>query len=252
MTSACARRLDDSERDGLRNRNHQHRAVLVRDLGNRCDVFDRAEEIRRLDQHASGFRSDRLLEFFQVDAAIVVETCDRERHALMRRVGRQHFAIFGMQAARHDHRPPAGQADGHHHAFGRRRRTVIHGGVRDFHAGQLADHRLKFEDRLQRALRNLRLIGRVGGEKFAARNQRINNDRAVVKVGAGAQKTGVSVAVLARALAEEVDDFRFRHLARNLEVAGQAVFGGNRRKQIVDRAQANGFQHGFAVGRRFR
>ena len=31
--------------------------------------------------------------------------------------------------------------------------------------------RLEFEDRLQRALRDFRLIGRVGGEELAARDE---------------------------------------------------------------------------------
>ncbi len=129
-----ARRLDDSQRNRFGDRNHQHRAMLVRDLGNRRDIFNRAEEIRRLNQHARGLRSDRLLQFFQIHAAIVVETGNRQRHALVRRISRQHFAILRMQAARHHHRPPAGQADRHHHALGRGRRTVIHGRVRHFHA----------------------------------------------------------------------------------------------------------------------
>ena len=73
-----------------------------------------------------------------------------------------------------------------------------------------------------------------------------------MEVRAGAEKTGVTVAVFARALAKEIHNLRLRHLARNLQVAIQPVFGGNRREQIVDRAQANGLEHGFAVGRRFR
>src|SRR5208282_351256 len=122
--------------------------------------------------------------------------------------------------------------------------------VGHFHSGQFADHRLEFEDGLQRALGNFRLVGGVGGEKFAARNQRIDNDGPVMKVRPRTQKAGVTVTVFTGALAEIVDDFRLGHLARDIEIAGQAVLGGNRSKQLVDGAQTDRLQHGFAVGGR--
>ena len=144
------------------------------------------------------------------------------------------------------------ETDGHHHAFGGRGGTVVHGSIRNFHASEFADHGLEFEDRLQRALGNFRLIWRVGGQKLAARDERIDDDRPVVRIGAGAEETGVAVAVFAGALAKPVYDFGFRHLARNFQVAIEAVFRRDGSEQIVDRARADGLQHGFAVGGRFR
>ena len=114
-----ARWFHDSQRHRFGNRNHQHRSVLVRDLGNRRHIFNRAKEIRRLNQHARRFRRDRLLQLFQIQPPILAETRDRQRHSLMRRVSREHFAIFRMQAARHHHRPPAREPHRHHHGFGR-------------------------------------------------------------------------------------------------------------------------------------
>ena len=157
-----------------------------------------------------------------------------------------------MQVAGDNDRAASGEADGHHHAFGGGGGTVVHGSVRDFHAGQFADHGLELEDGLQRSLRDFGLVGRVGGEELAAGDQGINDDGTVVEIGAGAEEAGVSVAIFARALAEEVDDFRFRHLTRDLEVAVQPVLGGNGRKQVVDRTESDGFEHGLAVGGRFR
>ena len=168
------------------------------------------------------------------------------------RIGREHFAIFRMQALRDDHGVSTGDAHRHHRGLGRRRRTVVHGRVRHFHARQLADHGLELEDRLQRALGNLRLVGRVGREKFAARDQRIDDHGPVVHVGAGAQEARVLDAVFLGALPEPVHDFRFRHLARNFQVAIEPVLGRNGCKQIVDGARANRLQHRFAVGGRFR
>ena len=147
---------------------------------------------------------------------------------------------------------PAGDARGHHQRFGRAGRAVVHGGVGHVHAGQLADHRLEFEDGLQRALRDLRLVGRVGGEELAARNQRVDDHRAVVRVRAGAEERGVALRAVGGALAEELHDFALRVGARNLEIALQAILGGNGGEQIVDGLGADLAQHDLAVGFRFR
>ena len=80
--------------------------------------------------------------------------------------------------------------------------------------GQLAHQRLKFEDGLQRALRDLGLVGRVGGEKFAALNDRVGHHRAQVVVDAGAQKARVTDGILRGALLEVLDDFGFGERAR--------------------------------------
>ena len=64
-----------------------------------------------------------------------------------------------------------GHALRHQHSFSERGRPVVHRSVRDFHAGQLADECLKLEDCLQCALRNFRLIRRVGSKEFGTRNE---------------------------------------------------------------------------------
>ncbi len=52
---------------------------------------------------------------------------------------------------------------GHGHRLGRRRRLVQQAGVCHVKARQVADHGLEVEQRLQPALRDLGLVGRVGG-----------------------------------------------------------------------------------------
>jgi len=71
-----------------------------------------------------------------------------------------------------------------------------------------------------------------------------------VHVCARAQEADVSVAIFFRALLEPVDDFRFRHLARDIEVSSEAILSWNWRKKVIDRAHANGFEHGLAISRR--
>ena len=86
-----------------------------------------------------------------------------------------------MQAARNHRRMPSGDADRHHYGFRRTRRAVVHRGIRQVHAGEFRDHGLELEDRLQRPLRKLGLIRRVGGQKFAALHQCVNHNRAVMR-----------------------------------------------------------------------
>ena len=56
-----------------------------------------------------------------------------------------------------------GHAERHAHRLGGGGRLVEEGGVGHFEAGQVAHHRLEIEERLEPALGDLRLIGRVRG-----------------------------------------------------------------------------------------
>ncbi len=67
-------------------------------------------------------------------------------------------------------------------------RAVVHGGVGDLHAGEVRDLGLELEQVLQRALRNLRLVGRVGGQELRALDQVIDGRRDVMAIGAGADE----------------------------------------------------------------
>src|SRR5581483_10986288 len=97
--------------------------------------------------------------------------------------------------------------------------------------------------------RNLRLVGRVGGEELAPGDERVNHDGAVMMVGAGAEKTGVVAcgSVLGSALAEPVENVGFRHGGRNAQVAPQAILGRNGLEEIVRRAHADFLEHLPAV-----
>jgi hypothetical protein len=136
----------------------------------------------------------------------------------------------------------------HHHGFGSTRRPVVHGGVGDLHACEFADHGLEFEDGLEGALRDLRLIGRVGGEELAALHQRVNDDRPIVAIGAGTEKADVAVGVLRSGLLEVVDDLGFAHLARDVEVTREAIFGRDAGEEIVDGRCADLAEHALAFG----
>ena len=100
-------------------------------------------------------------------------------------------------------------------------------------------------------MRELGLIGRIGGEEFATLHERIDHDRAVMGVGAGAEETGVAVAVFLGALLEPVHDFGLGHLARDGQIAVETILRWNRREKIVDGTDPDRLEHGVAVGGRF-
>ena len=74
------------------------------------------------------------------------------------------------------------------HGVGGDRRAVVAGRVGHVHPGQLADHRLVLEDRLQHALAHLRLVRRVRGQELAAREDDVDDRRDVVVVDPGAEE----------------------------------------------------------------
>ncbi len=174
---------------------------------------------------------------------LLVKASLGERKTLVFRVGGDDLAILGVNAAGEDGGVAPGDAHGHHDGFGGAGRAVIHGGVGDLHAGEFADHGLEFEDGLQGALRDLRLIGRVGGEPLAARDERIDDERAVVIVGSGAEHDPIAVAVLGGAGAEPIDDLALGHLGRNRQVAVETELGRDMGEEFVDGGDADLAQH---------
>ena len=68
-----------------------------------------------------------------------------------------------------------------------------------------------------------------------------------MQIRACAEKAGVLDAVFLRALAEPVHDFGLGHLAGNLQVAIEAVLGGDGREQVVDGTRTNCLEHGLAI-----
>ena len=211
----------------------------MRDLRNRRNILNHPKEIRRLHQHTSGLLADSPLQRNQIDATVlaVADLLRRMARAgfAMLRVGAHHLAILRVHRARNHHPIASRHAHRHHRGLRRCGRSVVHRRVRDIHARQLADHRLEFKDGLQGPLRDLRLIGRVRGEKLAALYDGVDQHGPVVPVNARAQKTRVAVGVLRRRGFEVIDDFRFAHLARNHKVARQPIFLRNDGKEIVDR-----------------
>ena len=91
----------------------------------------------------------------EIDASVLANSrLSCQRRPLILCIGGEHFAIFGMEA-RAMTAASFRDAVGHDHASVAAVDPSYIRGIRHFHAGQFADHRLDFEDRLQCSLCDL-------------------------------------------------------------------------------------------------
>ncbi len=95
-----------------------------------------------------------------------------------------------VQAGREDRLGAPGDAPGHDDRLPAGGRAVIHGGIGDIAAEEPRHLGLELEQHLQRALRDLRLIGRVAGQELAALDQMIDARRHMMPIGAAAEEEG--------------------------------------------------------------
>jgi hypothetical protein len=138
----------------------------------------------------------------------------------------------------------------HHGSLGGGGGGLVHGGIGDIHAGEVGDHRLELEDRLQPPLAGLRLVRRVGGEKLRAADHLRHRGRDEATVGAGpdeAVKPG-QVLVLTGEGAEVFHELLFSESGGELRLAAEG--GGNRGEECLLVLRPNRLQHLLAVGRR--
>ena len=129
-------------------------------------------------------------------------------------------------------------------------RPVVAGRVRDVHPGQLADRRLILEDRLEDALGELGLVGRVRGQELAALQDDVDDRRHVVVVDPGPEKRELlrRVDVPGRQLLEVADELGLRQGRLEVELALEANPGRDVPEELLDRRDADRREHLLAVG----
>ena len=134
---------------------------------------------------------------------------------------------------------------GHEHRLGQGAAAFVDTGVGDVHAGQLAEQRLVFEERLQAPLAGFGLISRIGGVVFAAAGDRIDHGGNEVIVTAAAEKADriLGGLVAPRQLLHVLRQFQLGQGRRHVERPLQLQRCRNGLKQIPDRAGADLFQH---------
>ena len=144
----------------------------------------------------------------------------RPRRSAMRDSVSHDLGVVRMQPAREHRLAALGDAVRHQHRLGGAGRAVVHRGVRHLHAGERRDLGLELEQILQRALRDLGLVGRVAGQELGALDQVVDARRHVVLVGAGADEERHRrrpATFLRRHAAEDALDLELALAARQIE-----------------------------------
>ena len=183
-----ARRLDRAERDRFGHDRDQQRLLGLACLRQRRQIVDPAEDVGILHHDAAGVVVDPRDQVGEIGlgrqrrhrgldhVAGIFRHRPRDRHVMRVDAGRE-------QRLRPPRHPPR-----HADRFPARGRAVVHAGVRDVGPEQARDLRLELEQHLQRALRDLGLVRRVGGQELAALDQVIDRRRDVVAIRAAAEE----------------------------------------------------------------
>ncbi len=208
-------RLQQSEGVGLAQDHARHRSLIVGQLG---------------------------LQRGQVGGAV------RERGQLLElegagaEVGPRRLDVVAVDGATDEHALTPGGADGHQRRLGRGRGAVVVGGGDDRQARQLGDERLELVDGLERALADLRLVGRVGGVELAAREHRVDRGRDVVLVHAGTEERDEVGAVAPGQGRQLAAEGQLRDRIGQVQAVG-AHGWGDIVEQLLDRLEAERGQH---------
>jgi hypothetical protein len=171
-----------------------------------------------------------------------------------RREGLHDLAHLWVRRLRHDDLVTSGCVLRDVAGVRRDARAVVAGGVRDVHAGQLADGGLVLEDRLQDALAHLRLVRRVGRQELAALEDRVHDRRHVVVVHAGAEEgeLGARVGVPPGESGDVREHLLLRQRRLELELAAETNSLRQVAEEVLHRADADRAEHLLPVGVRER
>ncbi len=201
-------------------------------------------------QAASSAATPKLV---RIGDAVVVRNLD-DLQAEARRVGLDDLAHLRVERLGEDDPCPPGRVLGDVAGVGGDRRPVVARCVRDVHARQLADDGLVLEDRLEHALAHLGLVRRVGGQKLAAREDRIHDRRDVVVVDPGAEERELParVDVPGRQLLQVRDELGLGERRLQVERPVEPDAPGDVLEELVDRRDADRGEHRLLVGVRER
>ena len=132
----------------------------------------------------------------------------------------------------------------HQDGLGHRTRPVIHRRVRDIDTEQLTDDGLELEDRLQRALRELGLVGRVGGVELTALQELVDGRRDVVSIHATTEEREHRSAVVSSGeRAQVLHQARLIERRLEVEIPFDTPMPRNVGEQRVDVLDPNAREH---------
>ncbi len=228
--------------------------MLVRPVREPIHFLQGAEEVGLLnDQRVEGLRL-AAAERVRVDRAGGGERQLDQLHLLIAhdRAGRLQVAWMNAAGDEDAARGPlAVRANRHQHGLGQPGGAVVDRGVRDVEPGQRGHHRLVLVDGLERPLARLRLVGRVGGEELAPRDEVPDRGRDVVVVASAPGEA--EHVVVARRPRGQVG--HHVHLARARGHPGERRRAQTRRnlvEQRLDAVHPDRLEHRRDVGFRVR
>ena len=244
-----ARRLDQAERDRLGHHRDQQCAAAWPPRRSRSDRRS-GRGCRDTGRRRSWFRLSIAPRAPPSVAASSPGSPSTSVSPVKWAIVRADAAIMRVKAARQHRLAPLGDAPRHRDRFPAGGRAVVHRGIGDIGAEQPRDLGLELEQHLQRALRDLGLVGRVGGQELAALDQMIDAGGNMVAIGARAEEERhvARGQVLARSAA------MWRSTAISLACSGRPAIGPSSRasagtstnRSSID-GRADGGEHCAAV-----
>ncbi len=209
----------------------------MRRLGDRRQVGDPAENVGILHDHRAGFAVDRRDQPLgvglggQLGQRRVELVASEPRHRL------RDADIMRVEAGREDRLGPPRDPPRHSDRFPAGGRPVVHRRIGDLAAVQPRDLGLEFEQHLQRALRDLGLVGRVAGQELAALDDMVGARRDMVAIGAAAEEERhlARDQVLARQSGQLALDRKLAGMiGKSLNAVLEARGFGNVAEQLID------------------
>ena len=231
----------------LREGRDQQGAPRVGPLPRPAEVFDAAEEVRRLEGH--GGQPVRLFQ-----AAHIGQSRGEKGNFLdlitgRGEVGPDHLPVMGMDRPGKGHPLFFGDADRHEERLGKGRGAVVMGSRHHVHPQEAGRQRLVLVDSLQRALEHLRLVRGVGRHKLGTAEE-------------GPDRRGNVMVVTSRPHVEPVLRGNGHHPCQAVHVIIELPFaqGGGKpqlspepavgrdgRKEVIDLPRADHAEHGGDV-----
>ncbi len=242
VDAAVAGGAKDPERDRVAGGDEEC-AGRVGDLGDSLEVLDAAEEARVLDDHGRGLVVDGGSERLEIGHPAVERNLGHLGRVALG-VRAQGLAAVWMQAGRDDEAAALGRADRQVAGGGDRRGALVEAGARQRQSGQLGHRRLELEHRLQAALGDLGLVGRVGRQELGAGDDRVDDRRRVVVVHAGAEEADLrlGIGVARRERAHPLVDLGLAEAVGQVESTVEPDVRGDV-EELLDRGDADRVEH---------
>ena len=218
-----------------------HGTGFVSGLTDGISVLEQTVEVGLLDVDGSHIGGQHLLESVQIglavlggdDAQLVIGTvaigADGVDDVGVGSTGDQSHAALTVAA----HGSGLGGGGG----------AVIDRGVGNVHAGQLADHGLILEDRLQNTLAHFGLIGGVGSQELFLGGNILDNAGDVMVISASTAQNGGKNLVLCRHGGNSVGHFHLAHPLGDVQGSVEIHLGRHIAVQIFIIVQTDGLEH---------